>query len=156
MIYLRICSFALLFSGFDIVAGLTVGEQLGCCMDHGWSGPWLDLRLKSAYWREDDLTLHDGFIVFSAMRVKMFVSDVDIFLNHDSELSHVAECQRYAPLFSPLLSELGLADDCTWWLLDSGASRLPCCRSRVLLFMLQNGAAMTLDLTDFLLQMEVL
>ena len=109
-------------SGFDIVAGLTVGKQLGCCMDHGWSGPWLDLRLKSAYWHEDDLTLHDGLIAPSAMRVKMFVSDVDIFLNHDSELSHVAECQRYAPLFSPLLSELGLADDCTWWLLDSGAS----------------------------------
>ena len=45
-----------------------------------------------------------------------------LFLNHDSELSHVAECQRYAPLFSPLLAELGLTDDCTWWLLDSGAS----------------------------------
>ena len=98
-------------SGFDIVAGLTAGEQLGCCMDHGWS-------LKSACGHEDDLTLHDGLIASSAMRVKMFVSDADIFLNHDSELSHVAECHRYAPLFSPLLSELGLADDCTWWLLD--------------------------------------
>ena len=32
----------------------------------------------------------------------MFVSNVDIFLNHDSELSYVVECQRYAPLFSPL------------------------------------------------------
>lgn len=37
-------------------------------------------------------------------------------------MSHGAECQRYAQLFAPLLSELGLADDCTWWLLDSGAS----------------------------------
>ena len=50
------------------------------------------------------------------------MSDVDIFLNHDSELSHVAECQRYAPLFSPLLLESDLADDCAWWLLDSGTS----------------------------------
>lgn len=43
----------------------------------------------------------------------------------------VAECQRYAP-FSALFSELGLSDDCLWWLF-----RQPCCRRRVVLFMLQ-------------------
>ena len=29
---------------------------------------------------------------------------------------------KYSTLFAPLLSQLGLMDDCTWWLLDSGAS----------------------------------
>ena len=109
-------------SGLSFSAGLTCARQVCGNLNRGWSGPWLDLRLKSACWHDDESTLHDGLIAPAAMRVKMFVSDVDIFLNHDSELSHVAECQRYAPLFSPLLSELGLTDDCTWWLLDSGAS----------------------------------
>ena len=109
-------------SGLSLSAGLTGARQACGDLVCGWSGPWLDLRLKSACWHNDESTLHDGLIAPAAMRVKMFVSDVDIFLNHDSELSHVAECRRYAPLFSPLLSELGLTDDCTWWLLDSGAS----------------------------------
>ena len=113
-------------AGLNVSAGLKLHRVTSVCDEDipacGWSGPWLDLKLRSACWHDDESTLLDGLIAPSAMRVKMFVSHVDTFLNHESEMSHGAECQRYAQLFAPLLSELGLADDCTCWLLDSGAS----------------------------------
>ena len=52
----------------------------------------------------------------------MFVTNSRTFLNHVSETSHVAECRKYSSVFAPLLSQIGLMDDCTWWLLGSGAS----------------------------------
>ena len=70
----------------------------------------------------DEKSFHEGLIAPSAMRVKMFVTNSRTFLNNVSETSHVAECRKYSSVFAPLLSQIGLMDDCTWWLLDSGAS----------------------------------
>ena len=69
----------------------------------------------------DEESFHKGLIAPSAMRVKMFLTTSNTFLNHVSETSHVVECQKYSSIFAPLLSQIGLMDDCTWWLLDSGA-----------------------------------
>ena len=80
VIYLRICSFAMMFQVFEVASGLTCARQVCGNLDRGWSGPWLDLRLKSACWHDDESTLHDGLIAPAAMRVKMFVSDVDTLL----------------------------------------------------------------------------
>ena len=85
--------------------------------------PLHDLRLVSKCWHDcDGVSFHEGLVAPFPMRVKMFLSTVGTFLNHVSETSHAVECQKYSTLFAPLLSQLGLMDDCTWWLLDSGAS----------------------------------
>ena len=85
--------------------------------------PLHSLRLSQESCHDcDEESFHEGLIAPSAMRVKMFLTTSNTFLNHVSETSHVVECQKYSSIFAPLLSQIGLMDDCTWWLLDSGAS----------------------------------
>ena len=77
--------------------------------------PLHGLRLSQESCRDyDDESFHEGLISPSAMRVKMFLTTSNTFLNHVSETSHVAECRKYSSVFAPLLSQIGLMDDCTW------------------------------------------
>ena len=63
----------------------------------------------------------DGLVALEPRRVKCFVFP---WLQHVStaEVSLQRELSTHLPQFCPLLTELSLSDDATWWLLDSGAS----------------------------------
>ena len=70
-------------------------------------------------WSGDHL---EGLICETPMRTKVVKLRVPTCLNHEGEISACHEWSKFEPLVLPLLSEIGMKDDHTWWLLDSGAA----------------------------------
>ena len=69
----------------------------------------------------DSEGFHEGLIHTDSRRVCMFKVKSDHVCKHDTT-SFEHEFVKFFPIVFPLLSELSLSADSTWWLLDSGAA----------------------------------
>ena len=122
------------------VAGATSGSQVGEV-----SGPCRDLRdlsgLQSgpfSYLGEKSGPLclgdggsldvshkdfHEGLVCSKPRRIRVFhVGEQSGLQDKHDTVSFSHEFSKHAMVVCPLLSELSIASDATWWLLDSGAA----------------------------------